>query len=346
MSDSAILQPDVLLPQSERAGAVVAELDRILLGRPGLHRFVVMAILARGHVLLEGVPGVGKTALAKGLGEILGLDLRRVQFTPDLMPSDILGANILQESGGGREMVFRQGPIFANILLADEINRASPKTQSALLEAMQERAVTLLGITRALPAPFFVIASQNPIEFEGTYPLPEAQIDRFLFRLNVTNVDAGVLEEIIATRRRGEPPAPQRRLAPGELDALFDAVDHIVLPRPVACYIARLVAATHPGTAESVESVATYVTLGASPRAAIAIAEASRAEALLSGRPTVGFEDVRSVAEAVLNHRLILGYRARVDGVTTGRIISDLLAGIDETGIRLPEDVLVGGKRA
>jgi MoxR-like ATPase len=345
MSDTGVLQPDVLLPQSERARAVVAELDRILLGRTDLHRFVVMAILARGHVLLEGVPGVGKTVLAKGLGDILGLELRRVQFTPDLMPSDILGANILQDGNGGREMVFRPGPVFANILLADEINRASPKTQSALLEAMQERAVTLLGVTRTLPAPFFVIASQNPIEFEGTYPLPEAQIDRFLFRLHVGSVDASVLEEIIATRRRGEPPAPQRRLAAGELDALFDVIDHIVLPRPVARYIARLVAATHPGTAESVESVASYVTLGASPRAAIAIAEAARAEALLSGRPTVGFEDVRRVAGAVLNHRLILGYRAKVDGVTTDHIIRDLLAGIDETGIRLPDDVVVGGRR-
>jgi MoxR-like ATPase len=359
MSDP-IMQPDELRPHTERARAIVAELDRILLGRNELHRFVVNGILSRGHVLLEGVPGVGKTALAKGLGEILGLELRRVQFTPDLMPSDILGANILQESGKGREMVFRPGPIFANILLADEINRASPKTQSALLEAMQERAVTLLGTTRPLPAPFFVIASQNPIEFEGTYPLPEAQIDRFLFRLNVGNIDASVLEEIISTRRRGEPPAPQRRLSAGELDGLFAAVDKIFLPRPVARYIARLVAATHPNgapasaggsTAETVASpakagapllVEKYVTLGASPRAAISIAEAARAEALLEGRPTAGFDDVRRVAAPVLNHRLILNYRARVDAVTTGAVINDLLATISETGIRLPEDVAVG----
>jgi len=341
MTESALLQPDELRVQSGRAQAIVAELDRILLGRGELHRFVVMAILSRGHVLLEGVPGVGKTALAKGLGDILGLELRRVQFTPDLMPSDILGANILQESGGSREMVFRPGPIFANILLADEINRASPKTQSALLEAMQERAVTLLGTTRQLPAPFFVIASQNPIEFEGTYPLPEAQIDRFLFRLHVGNVDANVLEEIISTRRRGEPPTPQRTLGAGELDALFAAVEAIFLPRAVARYIARLVNATHPGSDEQVDAVTTYVTLGASPRAAIAIAEAARAEALLAGRPTAGFDDVRRVAAPVLNHRIILNYRARVDGITTMRVIDELLAGVDETGMRLPQDVAV-----
>jgi MoxR-like ATPase len=345
MTESEILQPDALLPMTANAASVVDELDRILLGRPELHRFVVVAILSRGHVLLEGVPGVGKTALAKALGEILGLDLKRVQFTPDLMPGDILGANILEETERGRrELSFRPGPIFTNILLADEINRASPKTQSALLEAMQERAVTLLGITRVLPAPFFVIASQNPIEFEGTYPLPEAQIDRFLFRLNVTNVDAEVLEEIIATRRRGEPAAPRRRLEPGALDALFATVDRIFLPRPVARYIARLVAATHPGSPERVDAVASYVTLGASPRAAIAIAEAARAEALLAGRPTVGFDDVRRVTNAVLNHRIIVNYHARVDGITTTSVVDALLAAIDETGVHLPDDITVGGR--
>ena len=191
---------------------MLAQLDRTLLGRRQLHRMVLVGILSRGHILLEGLPGVGKTALIKALGQTLHLQFNRVQFTPDLMPSDILGTHILRETpGGGREMAFEPGPVFTNILLADEINRASPKTQSALLEAMQEGAVTLLGHTRSLPQPFFVLASQNPIELEGTYPLPEAQLDRFLFKLTVSDVNVDVLTEIIATRRRGEPLRQIRR---------------------------------------------------------------------------------------------------------------------------------------
>src|SRR5919204_4739687 len=193
----------------------------MLLGRSELHTLVLTAVLSRGHLLLEGVPGVGKTALVKALGQVLQLDFKRVQFTPDLMPGDILGTHILQETPAGpREMVFRPGPVFTNLLLADEINRASPKTQSALLEAMQERAVTLLGTTRPLPEPFFVLASQNPIELEGTYPLPEAQLDRFLFKLVVANVDVDVLDRIISTRRHGEPPAPTWFMTAEELGLL------------------------------------------------------------------------------------------------------------------------------
>src|SRR6516162_3537742 len=188
-----LLQPAELKPAVELTARLLAQLDRILLGQANLHRLVVVGILSRGHVLLEGVPGVGKTALVKALGQLLGLEFKRVQFTPDLMPGDILGTHILQDSvNGEREMTFRPGPVFSNILLADEINRASPKTQSALLEAMQERSVTLLGTTRPLPEPFFVLASQNPIELEGTYPLPEAQLDRFLFKLMVRTVEADV----------------------------------------------------------------------------------------------------------------------------------------------------------
>src|SRR5215468_6980647 len=188
MSDTAkpaaLLEPHELKPAADQAGRLLEQLDTLLLGRPELHRLVLVGILSRGHVLLEGVPGVGKTALVKALGQLLALEFKRVQFTPDLMPGDILGTHILQDSANGdRVMSFRPGPVFTNILLADEINRASPKTQSALLEAMQERAVTLLGTTRPLPRPFFVLASQNPIELEGTYPLPEAQLDRFLFKL-------------------------------------------------------------------------------------------------------------------------------------------------------------------
>src|SRR5688572_29491525 len=288
-----LLRPDELKPAVALANQLLDQLDRILLGQSELHRLVIVGILSRGHVLLEGVPGVGKTALVKALAQLLGLDFKRVQFTPDLMPGDILGTHILQESAGGeRVMSFRPGPIFTNILLADEINRASPKTQSALLEAMQERAVTLLGTTRPLPLPFFVLASQNPIELEGTYPLPEAQLDRFLFKLNVTGADVETLDRIISTRRRGEPPAPDFVIGGEDLRMIFSAMDRVFLPRPVSRYVSRLVAATHADSDEAIDDVRDYVAYGASPRAAIAMAEAARAYALISGRPTVGFDDV------------------------------------------------------
>jgi len=339
---SALLEPDELKPTAELVGRWLEQLDTMLLGRPELHRLVVIGILSRGHVLLEGVPGVGKTALVKALGQLLGLDFKRVQFTPDLMPGDILGSHILQEvSGAGREMVFRSGPVFTHLLLADEINRASPKTQSALLEAMQERSVTLLGVTRPLPDPFFVLATQNPIELEGTYPLPEAQLDRFLFKLVVEPADADALDRIISTRRRGEPPAPAWSMSAAQLQSVFSAMDRIFLPRPVARFIARLVAATHSNAAEATPLVKTYVAFGASPRAAIAIAEAARAAALLAGRPTVGFSDVRAVAPPVLNHRLILNYKARLDTIDAFAVIRELLNKLDEAGLNLPRDLTV-----
>jgi MoxR-like ATPase len=337
--NGALLRPEELRPATDLARKVLEQLDAMLLGRPELHRLVLAAILARGHLLLEGVPGVGKTALVKALGQLLHLDFKRVQFTPDLMPSDILGTHILQDGPSGREMVFRSGPVFTHILLADEINRASPKTQSALLEAMQERCVTLLGTTRELPEPFFVLASQNPIELEGTYPLPEAQLDRFLFKLLVMPADADTLDRIISTRRHGAPPAPGWRIHADELAQLFRVMDRIFLPRPVSRYIARLVAATHPRSDEALPQVRTYVTHGASPRAAIALAEASRAIALLAGRPTVGFEDVTVVAGPVMNHRLILNYKARLDQMDAFTLIEQLVASLDATGLDLPADV-------
>ena len=344
MSD-ALLDPEELKPAAAIAGRLLEQLDAMLLGRPALHRLVLVGILSRGHVLLEGVPGVGKTALVKALSQLLGLDFKRVQFTPDLMPGDILGSHILQEGvGGAREMVFRPGPIFTHLLLADEINRASPKTQSALLEAMQERSVTLLGTTRHLPDPFFVLATQNPIELEGTYPLPEAQLDRFLFKLVVDPADTEALDRIISTRRRGEPPAPNWSMTGEELRQVFSIMDRVFLPRPVARYIARLVAATHPSVAEAPPLVKSYVAYGASPRAAIAIAEGSRAVALLAGRPTVGFADVQMIAPAVLNHRLILNYKARLDQVDTFAVVRDLLGKLDATGLNLPRDLSVAAE--
>jgi len=339
---SKVLQPDEIQPAVDSATRLLAQLDRILLGNAELHRMVLVGILSRGHILLEGQPGVGKTQLIKALGQLMQLEFNRVQFTPDLMPGDILGTHILQEvDGGRREMVFQQGPVFTNILLADEINRASPKTQSAMLEAMQERQVSLMGATRPLPDPFFVLASQNPIELEGTYPLPEAQLDRFLFKLQVGSAKPDVLEQIISTRRHGTPPEPEWTMDPQQLSAMFDIMKRMFLPRAVARYIARLVAATHSGAAEAPDGVNQYVTWGASPRAAIAMAEASRAYALINGRPTVGFEDVRAVAPAVLNHRMILNYKAKFDRVDAFDVIDGLLKALDETGLNLPADLEV-----
>jgi len=339
---TTLLSPGEISHATVLIKRVLKQLDQTLLGREQLHRLVLVGILSRGHILLEGLPGVGKTALIKALGQILKLQFNRVQFTPDLMPSDILGTHLLREiPGGGREMTFQTGPIFTNILLADEINRASPKTQSALLEAMQEGSVTLLGQTRELPRPFFVLASQNPIELEGTYPLPEAQLDRFLFKLHVSDVNVDVLTEIIATRRRGEPPPPVEPLSAEELLQLINIMEQIFLPRPVCRYISRLVAATHPASHEATETVISYVNYGASPRAAIAMAEAARAHALLEGRPSVGFEDVKAVAVPVLNHRLILNYKARFDQVSTIIIIQQLLEQLDEAGLNLPADVSI-----
>ena len=340
MSRTELISPGELQPVQERANRSLDELDRILLGHHEVHRLLLIGILSRGHILLEGLPGVGKTALVKALGTLLSLDFKRIQFTPDLLPSDILGCNILQMMPDGeRKMVFQPGAIFSNILLADEINRASPKTQSAMLEAMQEHAVTLLGETRPLPEPFFVLASQNPIELEGTYPIPEAQLDRFLFKIAVGGVDAGVLTEIIAHRRRGEPPQPSFRVSREELAGLFDAMERIHLSEPVANYMARLVAAGHPGSPGALPEVERFVTFGASPRAAIALAESARAAALLAGRPSVGFEDVRSVAPAVLNHRLLLNYQARLEKVTSFDLIDLLLDKVDPAGLDLPKGV-------
>jgi len=339
-SQDKLLQPHEIKPAADLAVRTLSELDKILLGRSELHRLVLVGILSRGHILLEGVPGVGKTALIKTLGLLLNLEFKRVQFTPDLMPGDILGAHILQQTPEGkREMVFQEGPIFTNILLADEINRASPKTQSALLEAMQEHNVTLLGVTRPLPKPFFVLASQNPIELEGTYPLPEAQLDRFLFKLKVPNPDVRTIEEIISTRRHGEPPLPSIRLTAHELQSIFTILDQIYLAKPVSRYISRLVAATHPDSPESTELVKRYVSFGASPRAAIAIAEAARGMAFFAGRPTVGFEDVKAVAGPALNHRLILTYQAKFDKVTTESVIAGIIKAVDETGISVSNDI-------
>ncbi|MEX1025211.1 MAG: AAA family ATPase [Planctomycetota bacterium] len=336
MNEESLLAPAEVAEARQRALAIGAGLDRVLLGQRELTRACLVACLARGHMLLEGLPGLGKTELVKGLASLLGLGFRRLQFTPDLLPGDVTGGHVLEESEGSRGLCFHPGPIFTNLLLADEINRASPKTQSALLEAMAERRVTVLGETRDLPAPFFVLATQNPIELEGTYPLPEAQLDRFLFRLDVSGVGADTLVEILTERRGGRSPVLEPVIDAQGLDELFDTVDRIFLPRAVASYIARLVSATHAGRGGG-ELVERYVKYGASPRGAIAIAAAARAHALLEGKPNVGFDDVRRVARPALAHRLVLDYQARLDRVDGGEIVAALLDVVDEVGDALPD---------
>jgi MoxR-like ATPase len=279
-------------------------------------------------VLLEGLPGMGKTELCKGLARLLGLPFKRIQFTPDLLPGDITGTYVFD--GDAKAFSFRPGPLFASLVLADEINRSSPKTQSALLEAMQEHSVTVLGTTHVLPAPFFVLATQNPIELEGTYPLPEAQLDRFMFRVLVPPVSASTLSAIVSQRVRGQAPALPQVLAAAELAALFELVDRVHLPRAVADFIGRLVEATHPSSALAPDVVRRLVRYGASPRAALALAASARALALSLGKPNVGFEEVRRLAPAVLNHRLVLSYEAGLEKVDQGHLVEALLSGVPE----------------
>jgi MoxR-like ATPase len=332
-----MIEPDRVADAHARITRLTDALHQVILGKEQTIEEVVAALLGRGHVLLEGLPGLGKTELVKALSRLLSLDFRRIQFTPDLLPTDITGSHILQERDGRKEFVFHPGPVFTNLLLADEINRASPKTQAALLEAMQERRVTTFGETRPLPAPFFVLATQNPIELEGTYPLPEAQLDRFMFKVDIAGVDQSVLEEILVTRVHGEPPPLAALLTVDDLNDLFSIVDAIHMPRAVANYIARLVAASHPTSAGAPEAVRTFVKYGSSPRAAIAIGAASRGLALLRGKPGVGFAEVRRVAPPAMSHRLVLDYSARLEGWDGRRVVAALLDAVPEVERGMPQ---------
>jgi len=319
---------------------LLSELNQVILGQEAMVRQVVTAALAGGHVLLEGLPGLGKTELVKGLARLVDLNFKRIQFTPDLLPGDITGGPVLEEKNGAREFVFRPGPVFTNVLLADEINRASPKTQAALLEAMGEARVTVLGETRDLPEPFFVLATQNPIELEGTYPLPEAQLDRFLFKVEVGQVSADVLESILNTRRHGKPPTPNPITNQADFKKFSAMAGELHFPAAVANWIARLCTASHPDSEQAPESVQSYVRYGASPRAAIAIAEAARVDALLDGKNHIGFDNVRRVSTPALVHRLVLDHRARLDNVTAAQLVEDLLHSVTELEKPLPKEVV------
>ena len=312
--------------------ALEREVSRVIVGQEHVVRGVTIALIAGGHVLLEGLPGLGKTLLVRTIARALQLQYSRIQFTPDLMPADILGTNVLLETAhGGRAFQFQSGPIFANLVLADEINRATPRTQSALLEAMQEQAVTVGTVGHPLPRPFFVLATQNPIEMEGTYPLPEAELDRFFFKLLVGFPSRAELSAIVdrTTGPRGEQPAA---IADGNsVLELQDVAREIPVATHVSDFAVRLVLASHPELPDGVETARRNVRYGASPRAAQAIIVGSKIHAILAGRVNVAFDDVRRVALPALRHRLILNYEAEAKGMTTDRVIAELLAAVPES---------------
>jgi len=304
-------------------------IQSFIVGHENVIDGVLACLFAGGHTLLEGVPGLGKTYLVKRLAEALNLQFKRIQFTPDLMPADIMGTNmVVEDEAGGRVFEFQKGPVFTNILLADEINRATPKTQSALLESMQERTVTVGGQTYKLSEPFFVLAPQNPVEMEGTYPLPEAQLDRFMLKLVVEFSSRDELITILDRTTEG---------AYEECDKVIDGemimewrkfVTQVVIAPHVKDYAARLVLATHPEGDYATEAVKRYIRFGGSPRGLQVLAMTSKVRALLDGRYNVGFGDVASMTLPALRHRLILNFEGEAEGVSTDQVISDILANV------------------
>jgi MoxR-like ATPase len=294
---------------------------------------VLWALLAGGHVLLEGAPGLGKTLLVRTLAQCLSVDFSRIQFTPDLMPGDITGSNILLLDERGHstgQFRLHKGPLFTQLLLADEINRASPKTQSALLEAMQEAAVTIAGTRHELPPPFMVFATENPIEMEGTYPLPEAQLDRFLFKTLVPFPSDEELEQILAATTGHQPNQPSAVLDGAALSTLQSTCREIVVPRAVLNYTARLTGCSAPEAPSAPELVRRAIRFGAGVRGGQALILGGKARALLSGRANVAFEDVQAVAKPALRHRLLLSFEGEADGVTADAVIDELVAQVPE----------------
>ncbi|MFO0879061.1 MAG: MoxR family ATPase [Gemmataceae bacterium] len=325
MSDAA--------PMQQRAdefrqayGRVLGEIGKVIVGHAEVVQGVLTGLFVGGHILLEGVPGLGKTLLVRTLGQVLDLQFSRIQFTPDLMPSDIIGTNIILETPEGRrQFSFQPGPVFAQIVLADEINRATPKTQSALLEAMQEHSVTVGGTVHRLTEPFFVLATQNPIEQEGTYPLPEAQLDRFLFKLTVGYSTREEMATILDRTTRNEWPQPQRVLSGADVDRYQRLVREVLIAPAVQDYAIRLVLATHPGGPFAVEATNRYVRCGASPRGAQALVLGGKVRALLEGRFNVGFEDIKKVYFAALRHRILLNFEAQAENIEADAVLRDVL---------------------
>ena len=314
---------------SEIARSIEAEVGKVIVGQRDVLRGILICVLAGGHALLEGVPGLGKTMLIRTLGDALDLQFSRIQFTPDLMPADIVGTDILEETEDGkRQFRFQSGPIFANLVLADEINRATPKTQSAMLEAMQEKTVTVAGKRYELGTPFFVLATQNPLEMEGTYPLPEAQLDRFLFKVDVGFPSVSELVTIME-RTTGADVPTAGKVADG---AQVVGMGQLALSAPVAThvseYVARIIVATHPESAEATPMLRDYARYGASPRGAQALIIGAKIHALLEGRFNVSFEDVAAVAPAALRHRIQLNFEGQAEGLSADDLVADVLKSV------------------
>lgn len=305
---------------------VEQEVGKAIIGQKDIVRQVIIAILAGGNVLLEGVPGLGKTQLVKTLSRVLDLSFSRIQFTPDLMPADVVGTNIIaRDESGNSRFEFQKGPIFANIVLADEINRATPKTQSALLEGMQEQTVTVGKSTYKLPQPFMVLATQNPLEMEGTYPLPEAQLDRFLFKLDVKFPTLEELEKIMDVTITNNVVELQKIMDGERILNIRKIIKEVPMAKAVQEYALKVVLATHGESEDAPEIAKKYIRFGASPRAAQAIVLTSKIKALMEGRYNVSFEDVKYVAYPALRHRFFLNFDAVAEGITTDKIISEIL---------------------
>jgi MoxR-like ATPase len=308
--------------------ALRSEVEKVIVGQREIIDHVLIGMFAGGHVLLEGVPGLGKTLLIKTLAEGLDLSFSRVQFTPDLMPADIIGTNIIVEDADGRKhFQFQQGPIFAHILLADEINRATPKTQSALLEGMQEAAVTVGGVSRPLPMPFFVLATQNPIEMEGTYPLPEAQLDRFLLKLRVRYPAIEELNAIIDRTTQVRAVAVDRVMRGPEVVSFRELVREVPIATHVRDLASAIVMATHPQWEHSPDISRRFVRYGASPRGAQALVLAAKVRALADGRYNVSVDDLRALANPALRHRVILNFEGEAEGIDVDTVIDQIVDG-------------------
>lgn len=313
----------------ERVELVRQEIGRVVVGQKDVVEQLLWAVFAGGHALLEGVPGLGKTLLVRTLSQAFELSFQRIQFTPDLMPTDITGTNILLvDETGQQSFQFQPGPIFAHVVLADEINRATPKTQSALLEAMQERTVSAGGVTRSLPDPFFVLATQNPLEQEGTYPLPEAQMDRFLLKIDVPYPTEEELKAIVLRTTTGKSAAVEKVASAEQIAEIQQAAREVLVADAVLDYAVRLLLSTHPGV-QAVASVNQYVRSGAGPRGVQGMVALAKVRALLAGRYNLSYDDVEAVALPALRHRILLNFEGEANGIRTDQIVRDIVSGLE-----------------